>query len=54
MDAAHLPALLMHHLLWRINQCHGLERRAALKRILLGWVVDLVEAPSALGLGSRG
>ena len=44
----------MHHLLWRINQCHGLERRAALKRILLGWVVDLVEAPSALGLGSRG
>jgi hypothetical protein len=52
VDAAHLPALLMHHLLWRINQCHGLERRAALKRILLGWVVELVEAPSALGLGA--
>jgi hypothetical protein len=53
VDTAHLPALLMHHLLWRINQCHGLERRAPLKRVLLGWVVDLVEAPSALGLGSR-
>jgi hypothetical protein len=45
MDAAHLPALLMHHLLWRINQCHGLERRAALRHILLGWVADLVDAP---------
>jgi Phosphotransferase enzyme family len=52
--ASHLPALLMHHLLCRINQCHGLERRAPLKRILLGWVVDLAEAPAALGLGSRG
>jgi phosphotransferase family enzyme len=50
VDASHLPALLMHHLLWRINQCHGLERRNALKRVLLGWVVDLAEAPSALGV----
>jgi hypothetical protein len=45
VDAAHLPALLMHHLLWRINQCHGLERRAALRRILLGWADDLAAAP---------
>jgi hypothetical protein len=45
--AEHLPGLLMHHLLWRINQCHGLERRAALHRILLGWVEDLASAPEA-------
>jgi len=43
VEAAHLPALLMHHLLWRINQCHGLERRTPLKRVLLGWVVDLAD-----------
>jgi Phosphotransferase enzyme family len=43
--AEHLPGLLMHHLLWRINQCHGLERRAALRRTLLGWVEDLASAP---------
>jgi hypothetical protein len=45
VDAAHLPALLMHHLLWRINQCHGLERRAPLKRTLLHWVADLADSP---------
>jgi hypothetical protein len=45
VDASQLPALLMHHLLWRINQCQGLERRAALRHILLGWVSDLAEAP---------
>jgi len=41
----HLPGLLMHHLLLRINQCHGLERRAALRRILLDWVENLVCTP---------
>jgi hypothetical protein len=41
----HLPGLLMHYLLWRINQCHGLERRAVLCRILLGWVEELASAP---------
>jgi hypothetical protein len=45
IDAAHLPALLMHHLLWRINQCQGLDRRAALRHILLGWVENLADAP---------
>lgn len=40
-----LPGLLMHHLLWRINQCHGLVGRAALRRVLLGWVDDLARAP---------
>jgi Phosphotransferase enzyme family len=45
--AEHLPGLLIHHLLWRINQCHGLERRAALRRILIGWVEDLASAPEA-------
>jgi hypothetical protein len=54
VDTAYLPGLLMHHLLWRINQCHGLERRAPLKRTLLGWVVELAETPSAFGLASRG
>jgi len=53
VDAAHLPALLMHHLLWRINQCRGLERRAALRHILLGWVADLACAPESF-LGSFG
>lgn len=48
--AEQLAPLLMHHLLWRINQCQGLERRSALKRILLGWVVDLATSPSAMGL----
>ena len=42
---AHLPGLLMHHLLWRINQCDGLDRRAALRHILLGWVADLADRP---------
>jgi hypothetical protein len=55
VDAAHLPALLMHHLFWRINQCHGLERRAALRHILLGWVADLADAPELFlnSIGSR-
>jgi hypothetical protein len=35
----------MHHLLWRINQCHGLERRGALRHILLGWADELAAAP---------
>jgi hypothetical protein len=41
----HLPGLLMHHLLWRINQCHGVERRSRLQHILLEWVGDLAETP---------
>jgi hypothetical protein len=45
IDAAYLPALLMHHLLWRINQCRGLERRTPLRHILLAWVADLADAP---------
>ena len=47
IDAAYLPALLMHHLLWRINQCQGLDRRAALRHILLGWVANLADAPES-------
>jgi len=53
IDAAHLPALLMHHLLWRINQCQGLERRAALRHVLLGWAANLADAPETF-LGSFG
>ena len=41
----HLPALLMHHLIWRLNQSIGLERRAALGQILRGWIDDLAESP---------
>lgn len=43
--SAHVPALLMHHLLWRINQCHGLERRSRLRDILLRWTDQLADAP---------
>jgi hypothetical protein len=40
-----LPALLMHHLLWRVNQCDALERREALRRALLRWTEELAAAP---------
>ena len=40
-----LPALLMHHLLWRINQCDGLSRRDALRRVLLRWTDELATQP---------
>jgi hypothetical protein len=46
LAAEHLPGLLMHHLLWRINQCQGLERRTALRQILLAWVEDLASTPA--------
>ncbi|HKB12337.1 MAG TPA: phosphotransferase [Vicinamibacterales bacterium] len=40
-----IPALLLHHLLWRVNQCHGLPRRAPLARTLLAWIDQLAGAP---------
>jgi hypothetical protein len=40
-----VPALLLHHLLWRVNQCHGLPRRAPLRETLLAWIDQLVAAP---------
>jgi hypothetical protein len=45
VDSDDLPGLLMHHLLWRVNQCHGLERRAALARALLEWAHTLASDP---------
>ena len=45
IGTADLPVLLMHHLLWRLNQCHGLERRAALGRALLEWAHELAYDP---------
>ena len=42
-----LPALLLHHLLWRINQCDGLQRREALRRVLLRWTDELTARPEA-------
>ncbi len=42
----HLPGLLMHHLLWRINQCHGVDRRSPLRHILLGWARELADTPN--------
>jgi hypothetical protein len=40
-----VPALLLHHLLWRVNQCHGLPRRAPLRETLLAWIDQLAVAP---------
>ncbi len=45
IEAAYLPSLLMHHLLWRINQCHGIDRRSRLRDILLGWARELADSP---------
>jgi len=42
-----IPALLLHHLLWRVNQCHGLPRRAPLRQTLLAWVDQLALAPQS-------
>jgi phosphotransferase family enzyme len=42
-----IPALLLHHLLWRVNQCHGLPRRAPLARTLLTWIEQLATAPQS-------
>ena len=42
-----MPALLMHHLLWRVNQCDGLERREPLRRALLRWAEELAATPDS-------
>jgi hypothetical protein len=42
-----MPALLMHHLLWRVNQCDGLERREPLRRALLRWTEELAANPDS-------
>jgi phosphotransferase family enzyme len=42
-----VPALLLHHLLWRVNQCHGLPRRAPLGQTLLAWIEQLAAAPQS-------
>src|SRR5262245_2476094 len=47
VEPACIPALLLHHLLWRVNQCHGLSRRAPLARTLLSWIDQLVVAPQS-------
>ena len=47
VPARALPALLMHHLLWRVNQCDGLERREPLRRALLQWTDDFAATPDA-------
>jgi hypothetical protein len=48
-----MPALLMHHLLWRVNQCDALERRDALRRTLLRWADEFAAAPATF-LGDLG
>jgi hypothetical protein len=40
-----LRALLMHHLLWRVNQCDGLERRDRLRQLLLKWADEVAATP---------
>jgi aminoglycoside phosphotransferase (APT) family kinase protein len=47
VDRALWPGLLLHHLLLRINQCHGSHRRARLRRILLDWTDELARTPQA-------
>jgi hypothetical protein len=42
----HLPGLLMHHLLCRINLCDGVERRARLRQTLLDWAEELATNPA--------
>jgi len=42
-----IPALLLHHLLWRVNGCYGLSRRAPLAQTLLAWIDQLVVAPQS-------
>ena len=42
-----MPALLMHHLLWRVNQCDGLVRREPLRRALLRWAEELAAEPDS-------
>jgi hypothetical protein len=42
-----LPGLLLHHLLWRINDCRGLERRQPLQQILIRWVEELAATPAS-------
>ena len=45
IEPALAAPLLMHHLLWRINQCEGLARRARLRVKLLEWLHQFAEAP---------
>jgi len=45
IDPALRPGLLLHHLLVRINDCHGSTRRAPLRRTLLDWAEQLSETP---------
>ena len=40
-----LPALLLHHLLFRINEAAGLHQRARLRRILIDWTAELAQTP---------
>jgi hypothetical protein len=46
-DRRLLPGLLMHHLLWRINQCDGVARRDVLRRVLLRWTDELARRPES-------
>jgi phosphotransferase family enzyme len=47
VPAAAMPALFLHHLLWRVNQCDGLQRREPLRRALIGWAEELAVSPAA-------
>ena len=48
VDASLLPGLLLHHLVFRINQCYGLYRRARLRTTLLGMLEELAANPTEL------
>lgn len=42
--SAYLPAFILHHLVWRINQCHERPRRQAVRALLATMLTDCVES----------
>jgi aminoglycoside phosphotransferase len=44
----HLPGLFLHHLLWRINRCHGRPTRARTRGHLVSVVDELAASPRSL------
>lgn len=46
LERHHLPALLLHFLLWRINQSGRLAQRTEVRKVLLRWVDELTRSPN--------
>jgi hypothetical protein len=43
----HLPGLFLHHLLWRINQCHGRPTRTRIQAALIAQVEQFAASPAS-------